>query len=191
MADDAATDVATNAARTDRRQRDARAAPATSEGPQIRRFGQPGDLGWVIQRHGLLYAREHGWDTDFENLVGRIAVDFAESHDEQRERGWIAELGGRPVGCIFCVSGGDDVARLRLLLVEPDARGYGVGRTLVAECLAFARAAGYRRMVLWTNDVLVSARRIYEAEGFVLEAEERHDSFGHDLVGQTFALDLA
>jgi GNAT superfamily N-acetyltransferase len=157
---------------------------------QLRAFGAPGDLGWVIQRHGLLYAREHGWDTDFETLVGRIAVEFAERHDPGVERGWIAELGGRPVGCVFCVRADEETARLRLLLVDPGARGHGVGRRLVAECLAFARAAGYRRIVLWTNDVLVSARRIYEAEGFVLDAEERHRSFGHDLVGQSFSLAL-
>ncbi len=157
---------------------------------QLRAFGAPGDLGWVIGRHGLLYAREHGWNADFETLVGRIAVEFAEGHDPRRERGWIAELDGRPVGCVFCVRADDETARLRLLLVEPDARGHGVGRRLVAECLAFARAAAYRRMVLWTNDVLVSARRIYEAEGFVLDAEERHRSFGHDLVGQTFSVAL-
>jgi GNAT superfamily N-acetyltransferase len=153
---------------------------------QLRTFGEPGDLGWVIQRHGLLYAREHGWDTDFETLVGRIAVEFAEHHDSRRERGWIADLGGRPVGCVFCVRADDQTARLRLLLVEPEARGHGAGRRLVSECLAFARAAGYRQMVLWTNDVLLSARRIYEAEGFVLAEEERHHSFGRDLVGQTF-----
>jgi GNAT superfamily N-acetyltransferase len=158
---------------------------------QLRAFGEPGDLGWVIERHGLLYAREYGWDTDFENLVGRIAVEFAERHDGGRERGWIAELDGRPVGCVFCVRGGEETARLRLLLVEPEARGHGVGRRLVGACLEFARAAGYQRMELWTNDVLVSARRIYEAEGFVLDAEERHRSFGHDLVGQTFSVALA
>jgi GNAT superfamily N-acetyltransferase len=157
---------------------------------QLRGFGEPGDLGWVIQRHGLLYAREYGWNTEFENLVGRIAVEFAERHDARRERGWIAELGGRPVGCVFCVRADDQTAKLRLLLVEPDARGHGAGRRLVTECLTFARAAGYRRMILWTNDVLAAARRIYETEGFVLEQEERHRSFGHDLVGQTFGLAL-
>jgi GNAT superfamily N-acetyltransferase len=155
----------------------------------IRAFGRPGDLGWAIQRHGELYAREYGWDTDFEVLVGRILVELGERRDD-RERGWIAELDGRPVGCVFCVRVDDELAKLRCLLVDPAARGHGAGRRLVAECLAFARRAGYRRMVLWTNDVLVSARRIYEAEGFTLEQEERHRSFGHDLVGQTWARTL-
>jgi DNA-binding MarR family transcriptional regulator/GNAT superfamily N-acetyltransferase len=149
-----------------------------------------GDLGWVVQRHGALYAQEYGWDETFEGLVARIVADYAEEHDERREHAWIAELDGEPVGCVFCVRKADDVAQLRILLVEPAARGLGIGTRLVTECVDFARRAGYRQMVLWTNDVLVDARRIYERAGFRLVAEEPHHSFGHDLVGQYWALDL-
>ncbi|MDT0158773.1 GNAT family N-acetyltransferase [Microbacterium sp. ARD32] len=156
----------------------------------IRRLEQPGDLGWVIQTHGEVYAREYGWDTSFETLVAQIVADFASGHDPDHEAAWIAELDGRRAGCIFCVAGEDDTAKLRILLVDPSARGHGLGARLVRTCLDFARDVGYRRMTLWTNDVLTSARRIYQATGFTLVDEEPHHSFGHDLVGQTWTRDL-
>jgi GNAT superfamily N-acetyltransferase len=158
----------------------------------IRRLGRPGDLGWVVLAHGELYAREYGWDQTFEALVARIVAEYAADHDPDREAAWIAEVDGRRAGCVFCVAdpASSDTARLRILLVDPAARGHGLGARLVDECLAFARAAGYRRITLWTNDVLVSARRIYQAAGFVLESEDKHHSFGHDLVGQTWSRPL-
>ena len=157
----------------------------------IRRLGRPGDLGWVVVAHGEIYAREYGWDQDFEALVARIVAGYAADHDPAREAAWIAELDGERVGSVFLVAGDEPgVARLRILLVTGDARGLGLGTRLVRACLDFARDAGYRRVTLWTNDVLVSARRIYEAFGFTLTASEPHHSFGHDLVGQTWELDL-
>src|SRR5688572_1767696 len=156
------------------------------------RAPRPGDVGWAIERHGVLYADEYGWDATFEGLVAKIFGQFLERHDPAREHCWIAELDGVRAGCVFVVQNAErtDTAQLRCLLVEPWARGAGIGRTLVDACLAFAREAGYARMVLWTNDVLVSARRIYEAAGFALVEEERHHSFGHDLVGQTWSRPL-
>ena len=148
----------------------------------------PGDLGWVVQEHGARYAAEHGWDATFEALVARIVADFACDHDPQRERAWIAEVDGRTAGCIFCVRQDGATAQLRLLLVTPAARGLGLGQLLVDECLSFARASGYRELVLWTNDVLTAARHIYEKAGFQLAAEEQHHSFGQDLAGQTWRL---
>jgi len=150
----------------------------------------PGDLGWVVHRHGLLYATEYGWDETFEALVARIVADYAAGHDRRRERVWIAEADGQPAGCVFCVRKDDETAQLRLLLVEPAARGLGLGGQLVGECISFARTAGYSQLVLWTNDVLTAARRIYERAGFQLTGQEKHHSFGHDLVGQTWRLAL-
>jgi DNA-binding MarR family transcriptional regulator/GNAT superfamily N-acetyltransferase len=149
-----------------------------------------GDYGWVVERHGALYRAEFGWDETFEGLVASIVGAFAQAHDPDRERAWIAELAGVRVGCVFCVRKSDDVAQLRILLVEPGARGHGVGKRLVDACIEFARDAGYRELVLWTNDVLHAARRIYERAGFRLVEEGRHHSFGHDLVEQTWSLEL-
>ena len=152
---------------------------------------QPGDLGWVVERHGARYAAEYGWDATFEALVARVVADFAERRDTQREAGWIAELDGERVGCVFCTAAdAEDTAQLRLLLVEPSARGAGIGTRLVDECLRFARRSGYRRITLWTNDVLVAARRIYERAGFRCDRREPHHSFGHDLVGEYWSRDL-
>jgi GNAT superfamily N-acetyltransferase len=157
----------------------------------IRALGRAGDLGWVVMAHGEIYAREFGWDQSFETLVARIVADYAESREPAREAAWVAELDGRRVGCVFCVRGADpDTAKLRILLVDPAARGHGVGAGLVAECVAFAREAGYARVTLWTNDNLVAARRIYQAAGFVLDHEYAHRSFGHDLTGQIWSLPL-
>lgn len=158
----------------------------------VRRADRPGDLGWVVMAHGEVYDQQFGWDTDFEALVARIVADYATDHDPAREAAWIAEVDGQRAGCVFLVAGDDDpgVAKLRILLVTPTARGLGVGTRLVEDCLTFARDAGYGRVTLWTNDVLVSARRIYQAFGFALTEEEPHHSFGHDLVGQTWTLEL-
>jgi DNA-binding MarR family transcriptional regulator/GNAT superfamily N-acetyltransferase len=151
----------------------------------------PGDLGWVVERHGYRYAEEYGWGTSFEALVARIVADFAERDDTKREAAWIAELDGERVGCVFCTAAdASDTAQLRLLIVEPSARGAGVGTRLVDECLRFARRAGYRRIILWTNDVLVAARRIYERAGFRCDRREPHHSFGHDLVGEYWSREL-
>jgi len=156
----------------------------------IRELDQPGDLGWAIQANGELYAREYGWDTTFEALAARIVADWANDHDPHREAAWIAEQDGERVGCVFCVREDDETARLRILLVDPLARGQRLGTRLVQTCLDFARAAGYRRMVLWTNHPLTAARAIYLAAGFRLTSEEPHHSYGVDLVGQTYELDL-
>jgi DNA-binding MarR family transcriptional regulator/GNAT superfamily N-acetyltransferase len=155
---------------------------------------RPGDLGWVLQRHGALYAQEYGWDVTFEGLVAQIVADYARSsaaaghatdgHAADGHAAWIAELGGRPAGSVFCTRAADDVAQLRLLLVEPSARGAGVGTALVDECVRFAAGAGYREIMLWTNDVLVAARRIYERAGFRLDHEGGKPTFGADLTEQ-------
>ncbi len=153
-------------------------------------IGQPGDLGWVVQANAELYAREYGWDASFEVLAARIVADWATSHDDVREAAWIAELDGDRVGCVMCVAEDAETARLRLLIVDPKARGHRLGTRLVDTCLDFARAAGYRRMVLWTNHPLTAAREIYLRAGFELVAEEAHHSYGVDLIGQTYARDL-
>ncbi|MCL6671383.1 bifunctional helix-turn-helix transcriptional regulator/GNAT family N-acetyltransferase [Streptomyces panaciradicis] len=166
------------------------ARPPTREDVLLRDPG-PGDLGWIVQRNAALYAAEYGWNTDYEGLVARIVADFAEDHDPHLERVWIAELDGRPVGCVMCVRDeAPGTARLRLLLVEPEARGLGIGDRLVRAVIDFARGVGYHELVLWTNDVLAAARRIYQRHGFVLAAEKPHRSFGKDLNGQDWRLDL-
>jgi GNAT superfamily N-acetyltransferase len=156
----------------------------------IRRLGEPGDLGWAVMAHGEFYAREFGWDASFEALVAKIVADYATSHDDAREAAWIAELGGRRAGCVFCVAADERTAQLRILLVDPGARGHGLGGRLVDECLSFARRAGYERMKLWTNHPLAAARKIYRSRGFTLAEEEPHRSFGADLIGQVYELDL-
>ncbi|MFJ9560618.1 GNAT family N-acetyltransferase [Streptomyces fuscichromogenes] len=165
--------------------------PPAGPGEVVLREPHPGDLGWIVQRNAALYATEYGFNADYEGLVARIVADYAEDHDPHLERAWIAEWAGRPVGCVMCVR--DDApgtARLRLLLVEPEARGLGVGDRLVGAVTDFARGVGYRELVLWTNDVLTAARRVYQRHGFVLTAEKPHRSFGQDLVGQDWRLDL-
>lgn len=157
----------------------------------ILRSHQPGDIGWIIHRHGVLYAEEYGLDETFEALVAKIAAAFLESFDHRRERCWIAERGGEIVGSVLLVKDSQEIAKLRLLYVEAGARRLGIGARLVSECIGFARRTGYRKITLWTNDVLVSARRIYEAAGFCLVREEPHHSFGRDLVGQYWELPLA
>jgi DNA-binding MarR family transcriptional regulator/GNAT superfamily N-acetyltransferase len=164
--------------------------PGTAPPAIVLRPPRPGDLGWVVQRHGALYTEEYGWNAEFEALVARIVADFAEHADPARDSVWIAEVDGEPAGCIFCVRQDDRVAKLRLLLVEPRARGLGLGARLVDECVGFARRAGYAELALWTNDPLAHARRIYERAGFTLVAEESHHSFGRDLIGQTWSLPL-
>jgi GNAT superfamily N-acetyltransferase len=159
---------------------------------RIRPVGEPGDLGWVVMAHGELYAAEFGWDTSFEALVARIVADYAEQTDRARNAGWIAELEGRRVGCVFCVGAEDpDVAKLRMLLVDSRARGRALGSRLVATAIDFATDAGYRRMQLWTNHQLVAARRVYIEHEFRLIDEEPHHSFGVDLIGQTYERDLS
>jgi DNA-binding MarR family transcriptional regulator/N-acetylglutamate synthase-like GNAT family acetyltransferase len=158
--------------------------------PYLLRPHRPGDIGWVVHRHGELYAREYGWDESFEALVAEIVARFIRRFDPKAERCWIAEREGRNVGCVFLVRHSKRVAQLRLLLVEPDVRGLGIGRRLVEECTAFARQVGYSRIMLWTQSLLLPARKIYAAAGYRLIREEPHRSFGHDLVGETWELML-
>ncbi|MCW5771431.1 MAG: MarR family transcriptional regulator [Rhodospirillaceae bacterium] len=169
---------------------DALAANPEPTTPYILRPHRPGDMGWVIGRHGAIYADEYGWDDTFEAMVAEIAARFINRFDPKRERCWIAERDGENVGAVFLVRKSDKVAQLRMLLVERKARGLGIGQRLVDECIAFARECGYRKIMLWTNDILHAARHIYEARGFKLIREEKHHSFGHDLVGQFWELKL-
>lgn len=157
---------------------------------EFRRLGQPGDLGWVVMAHGELYASEFGWDNRFEAFVARIVADFAARDDRDREAAWIAEVDGRRMGCVFCVAADWHTAQLRMLLVDPAARGHGLGGKLVDECVAFARTAGFTRMKLWTSHPLVVAAHIYLSRGFLLVEEDPHQSFGADLIGQVYELDL-
>jgi DNA-binding MarR family transcriptional regulator/GNAT superfamily N-acetyltransferase len=158
--------------------------------PFILRPHEPGDMGWIAHRHGVLYAQEYGWDEHFEALVAKIVADFIIDYNPARERCWIAEMDGEIIGSVFVVQSSETVAKLRLLLVEPKARGLGLGTRLVEECIRFARRRGYAKLMLWTNNVLLEARHIYAKTGFQLVAEEAHLSFGHDLVGETWELVL-
>ena len=158
--------------------------------PAILRGPRPGDMGWVVQSHGALYAGEYGFDSSFEGLVAEIAAKFLASFDASRERCWIADIDGTQVGSVFLVRHSDDVAKIRLLLVDPAGRGQGLGQRLVAECIAFAKACGYRKITLWTQSILLAARGIYQGAGFRLVASEANRSFGQDLISETWELDL-
>lgn len=158
--------------------------------PFFLRPHEPGDMGWVIHRHGVLYAQACGWDERFEALVAQIVADFINNYNPARERCWMAEMGGEIVGSVFVVQASETVAKLRLLLVEPKARGLGLGTRLVEECIRFARRSSYQKLMLWTNSVLEEARHIYQKLGFTLIAQEEHHSFGHDLIGETWELAL-
>lgn len=161
-----------------------------ADAPFLLRHHEPGDMGWVIERHGAIYAEEYGWDATFEALVAEICADFVNHFDPARERCWIAEMNGKRVGCVFVVKADATTSKLRLLLVEPEARGLGLGGRLVDECVAFARASGAEILTLWTNSVLTAARHLYDVRGFKLKDAEPHHSFGHDLIGEHWDLAL-
>lgn len=158
--------------------------------PYFLRQHEPGDMGWIIHKHGILYAKEYGWDERFEALVSQIAADFINNYKPAKERCFIAEMDGEIVGSVLVVQESETVAKLRLLLVDPKARGMGLGTKLVEECIRFAKRVGYKKLVLWTNSVLREARHIYQKTGFKLVAQEKHHSFGQDLVGETWELEL-
>ena len=162
----------------------------SNKAPYLLRPHQPGDMGWVIHRHGVLYAEEYGWDETFEVLVADVAARFIQNFDPKRERCWIAEVDGEIVGSVFVVKVSDEVAKLRLLYVEPKTRGMGIGVRLVEECIRFSKRTGYKKLILWTNNVLLAARHIYVKMGFKLVLEEPYHGFGHDLVGETWELEL-
>jgi len=165
-------------------------APPEHKVPYILRPPQPGDMGWVVSRHGALYAKEYGWNEEFEGLVAEIVAKFIKDFDPKKERCWLAEMEGEPVGSVFLVKKTETVAKLRMLIVDPKARGLGIGRRLVSECIRFARQAGYKKMTLWTNSILLTARKIYDEAGFKLVEQEAHHSYGHDLIGETWDLEL-
>lgn len=156
----------------------------------VLRTHRPGDMGWVAAEHGRQYAEQYGWDISFEGMAAEIAAKFLANYDESCERCWIAELDGRPVGSVFLVKHTKDIAKLRLLLVDPAARGLGVGKLLVNECIGFARACGYKKITLWTQSILVAARGIYKSTGFIHTGTEPHNSFGQQLIGETWELEL-
>jgi GNAT superfamily N-acetyltransferase len=158
--------------------------------PYLLREHQPGDLGWIVSRQAILYAEEYGWDGTYEALAAEIVAQFVRNYDPKRERCWIAEKEGVRVGGVFISKASDEVAKLRLLHVEADARGLGIGKRLVEECVLFSRQAGYRKLTLWTQSILLAARHIYKQAGFRVVKEEKHHSFGKDLVAETWDLDL-
>jgi GNAT superfamily N-acetyltransferase len=166
-------------------------APDTPPPAAILRGPRPGDMGWVVQSHGALYASEYGFDASFEGLVAEITAKFLASYDASRERCWIADIDGAQVGSVFLVRHTDDVAKIRLLLVDPAGRGQRLGQRLVAECIAFAKACGYRKITFWTQSILLAARKIYQEAGFVLVASEANRSFGQDLISETWELNLS
>lgn len=165
-------------------------APPEKKVPYLLRPHRPGDMGWVVSRHGALYAQEYGWNIDLEAMVAEIVASFLKNFDAARERCWIADIDGEPVGSVFVVKHSDEIAKLRLLLVEPRARGLGLGARLVDECIRFSRQTGYKTLILWTHSVLHAARHVYEQAGFRLVHEEKHRMFGPELIGQTWELTL-
>jgi DNA-binding MarR family transcriptional regulator/GNAT superfamily N-acetyltransferase len=164
--------------------------PAQKPAGFMLRSHRPGDIGWIVSRHGAVYAQEYDWDISFEALAAEITAQFLRSYDSRREQCWIAEIDGEPVGSIFLVKASDDIAKIRLLLVEKKARGLGVGRALVEQCIRFAGDAGYRSITLWTQSILIAARGIYQRAGFRRVGEQPHHSFGVDLIGETWELAL-
>ena len=158
--------------------------------PYLLRMHQPGDMGWIVHRQAILYAEEYGWDETYEALAAEIVAQFIKNYDPKRERAWVAERDGRRVGAVFVAKDSDEIAKLRLLHVEAEARGLGIGKRLVKECVQFARQAGYRKMTLWTQSILHAARHIYKETGFKVVSRKKHHSFGKDLTAETWELDL-